>query len=169
MAVSERRGNHCPEECGMISIVVAMDANQLIGANHKMPWHCPADLAHFRQLTLHHHLLMGRVTYEHLPKRLDHRILHVAGHKPLYDSDVLSCSDAQAFCREWKKKEEVLYVCGGAQIYAAAIAYADELWITRIEQSYTGDTWFPAFCIGDFRLLSNEQKEGCSIMHYRRR
>lgn len=43
----------------MISIVVAMDANQLIGANHKMPWHCPADLAHFRQLTLHHHLLMG--------------------------------------------------------------------------------------------------------------
>ena len=123
MAVSERRGNHCPEECGMISIVVAMDANQLIGANHKMPWHCPADLAHFRQLTLHHHLLMGRVTYEHLPKRLDHRILHVA----------------------------------------------DELWITRIEQSYTGDTWFPAFCIGDFRLLSNEQKEGCSIMHYRRR
>lgn len=82
MAVSERRGNHCPEECGMISIVVAMDANQLIGANHKMPWHCPADLAHFRQLTLHHHLLMGRVTYEHLPKRLDHRILHVAGHKP---------------------------------------------------------------------------------------
>ena len=61
------------------------------------------------------------------------------------------------------------YVCGGAQIYAAAIAYADELWITRIEQSYTGDTWFPAFCIGDFRLLSNEQKEGCSIMHYRRR
>ena len=136
----------------MISIVVAMDANQLIGANHKMPWHCPADLAHFRQLTLHHHLLMGRVTYEHLPKRL-----------------VLPCSDAQAFCREWKKKEEVLYVCGGAQIYAAAIAYADELWITRIEQSYTGDTWFPAFCIGDFRLLSNEQKEGCSIMHYRRR
>ena len=136
----------------MISIVVAMDANQLIGANHKMPWHCPADLAHFRQLT-----------------RLDHRILHVAGHKPLSDSDVLPCSDVQALCREWKKKEEVLYVCGGAQIYAAAIAYADELWITRIEQSYTGDTWFPAFCIGDFRLLSNEQKEGCSIMHYRRR
>lgn len=112
---------------------------------------------------------MGRVTYEHLPKRLDHRILHVAGHKPLSDSDVLPCSDVQALCREWKKKEEVLYVCGGAQIYAAAIAYADELWITRIEQSYTGDTWFPAFCIGDFRLLSNEQKEGCSIMHYRRR
>ena len=88
---------------------------------------------------------------------------------PLSDSDVLPCSDVQALCREWKKKEEVLYVCGGAQIYAAAIAYADELWITRIEQSYTGDTWFPAFCIGDFRLLSNEQKEGCSIMHYRRR
>ena len=90
----------------MISNVVAMDANQLIGANHKMPWHCPADLAHFRQLTLHHHLLMGRVTYEHLPKRLDHRILHVAGHKPLSDSDVLPCSDVQALCREWKKKEE---------------------------------------------------------------
>ena len=110
----------------MISIVVAMDANQLIGANNKMPWICPAYLALFRQLTLHHHLLMGRVTYEHLPKRLDHRILHVAGHKPLSDSDVLPCSDVQALCREWKKKEEVLYVCGGAQIFAAAIAYADD-------------------------------------------
>ena len=134
----------------MISVVVAMDANQLIGANHKMPWHCPADLAHFRQLTLHHHLLMGRVTYEHLPKRLP-------------------CSDAEALCREWKKKEEVLYVCGGAQIYAAAIAYADELWITRIEQACAGDTWFPAFSPEEFILLSAEQKEGCSIMHYRRR
>ncbi|MFQ7538126.1 MAG: dihydrofolate reductase [Clostridium sp.] len=100
MAVSERRGNHCPEECGMISIVVAMDANQLIGANHKMPWHCPADLAHFRQLTLHHHLLMGREPMS-ICQSLDQRILHcrhTAGpHILLYGA---------SFCRSGKQKRK---------------------------------------------------------------
>lgn len=153
----------------MISIVAAMDPNHLIGANHTMPWHCPADLAHFRKLTLHHHLLMGRVTYEHLPNRLDQRILHVASRKPIQESGVLPCRDVAALCREWKDKKEPLYVCGGAQVYEHALPYADELWITEIEHTYRGDTWFPAFSLTAFALLSKEQKEGCKVIHYRKR
>ena len=84
-------------------------------------------------------------------KRLDHRILHVAGHKPLYDSDVLPPAAMRKHLQGMEEKER-----GSASVYAAVHdlrcsnrAYADELWITRIEQWYTGDTWFPAFCIGD--------------------
>lgn len=153
----------------MISIVAAMDPNRLIGRNHSMPWSCPADLAHFRQLTLHHHLLMGRRTYEHLPKPLDQRILHIASHTPLQDPHIQSCTDAEALLQEWKAKEETLCVCGGAMIYACALPYADELWITEIEQTYEGDTWFPAFDKKAFLVVSKEQKEGCIVIHYRKR
>ena len=134
-----------------------------------MPWSCPADLAHFRQLTLHHHLLMGRRTYEHLPKPLDQRVLHIASRTPLQDSHIQSCTDADALLQEWKVKEETLYVCGGAMIYACALPYADELWITEIEQTYEEDTWFPAFDKGAFLVVSKEQKEGCIVIHYRKR
>ena len=119
----------------MISIVAAMDPNRLIGRNHSMPWSCPADLAHFRQLTLHHHLLMGRRTYEHLSKPLDQRILHIASHTPLQDPHIQSCTDAEALLQKWKVKEETLYVCGGAMIYACALPYADELWLSLIHIS----------------------------------
>ena len=71
--------------------------------------------------------------------------------------------------QEWKAKEDTLYVCGGAMIYACALPYADELWITEIEQTYEGDTWFPAFDKKAFLVVSKEQKEGCIVIHYRKR
>lgn len=60
----------------MISIVVAMDEQGLIGSNGVMPWTCPMDLQHFKALTLHHDLIMGRKTYEGLPKILHGRNIH---------------------------------------------------------------------------------------------
>lgn len=153
----------------MIVLVAAMDANHLIGCHHQLPWHNPADLAHFRTLTLHHHILLGRTTYEHLPKPLDERILHVASRHPLRDPEVVSCRDMEALLKEWNKKTEILYVCGGASIYQAALPYAQEMWITWIDGVYKGDTWFPHVDFHAFRIVSIEQKEGCKVYHYRKR
>ena len=61
------------------------------------------------------------------------------------------------------------FILLGAMIYACALPYADELWITEIEQTYEGDTWFPAFDKEAFLVVSKEQKEGCIVIHYRKR
>lgn len=153
----------------MISIVAAMDLNGVIGYHHTMPWHCSEDLAHFRNLTLHQHILMGRITYEHLPKQLDHRILHIASRKQLTDENIMLCHDVEKEIKKWKDSKQSLYVCGGAQIYETALPYADELWLTTILNHYQGDTWFPNVDLKDFILVSEDIKKECVIRHYIKR
>ncbi len=150
----------------MISIVAAMDLDNVIGYQHTMPWHCIEDLQHFRKLTLHQHILMGRITYEHLPKHLDQRVLHIATRKPLQNEKVILCNDAEKEIRKWKDCRETLYVCGGAQIYEQALPYADELWLTTILAHHKGDTWFPKADVSKFTLVSEYIKKECVIRHY---
>ena len=152
----------------MITLVVAMDEAGLIGKNNRLPWHCPSDLAHFKRLTWHQHILMGKATFCSLPKPLEERYLHVASHTLPKSSVYMLCVDVEALCKEWKEREECLFVCGGAHIYAQCIPYADAYWISYIHGQHDGDTWFPAFSLQDFVLLEKREEPGCTIVHYRR-
>lgn len=155
----------------MISIVVAHDEHRAIGHRQWMPWNLPEDLKHFRQTTLHGNIVMGRVTFDAmktpLPKR--HTYVITTNMEYTYEhEDVTVVHDFTALLAAFQHKEEVLFICGGAKIYQQALPYADELWVSLVDGEHEADTYFPAYDVRDFVVLSTEKKEGFTIVHYRR-
>lgn len=130
----------------MKAIVVAMDKNRLIGKDGKLPWRLPNDLKHFRLLTLDRTVIMGRKTFESIGKPLERRVNIVITSKPdelgikypgIYAIDCLM--RALSLC----KKDDLVYIIGGAQVYKEALSLVDKLYVTLILNTFTGDTYFP--------------------------
>ena len=130
----------------MIAAIVAFDKHRLIGANGKLPWHYPEDLAYFKNLTKHHTVLMGRHTYESILKTLGKPL-------PLRQNVVISSqlpstegieviTDLKSYLASWPN-DALLFIIGGAHLYRAALPYCDRLYITHIDAVYEGDTYFP--------------------------
>ena len=103
------------------------------------------------------------------PSPLENRHVHVASHTLAPSSAYLLCRDVKALCEEWKEREDCLFVCGGANVYAQCIPYADAYWLTHIHGRFDGDTWFPPFSLQDFILMEEREEVGCTIQHYRRK
>ncbi len=124
-------------------LIAAVANNGVIGAQGKLPWHLPEDLAHFKKITLGHPILMGRRTWESLGKPLPGRenivISRKAGFEAPGASVAASLEAALALCTG----EATAFVIGGAEIYAAALPLADGLVLTEIDRDYEGDTRFP--------------------------
>lgn len=139
----------------MISLIAAMDKNNLIGYNNDMPWNLPNDLKHFKEVTSHHTIVMGRKTYESIGRPLPNRkniILSCSGYKTDEKVEVISSID------EIKNlaKDEEIFVIGGGTIYEQVIPYADRLYITRIDAEFTGDTYFPQFSENDWKVIAEK-------------
>ena len=131
----------------MISLIVAFDKNQLIGANNRLPWHFKEDLKYFKQTTMNHDILMGRLTFESilsygnkpLPGR--HHIV-LSKTKEYSFSEVTTINELQPFLKNYPKNKE-LFIIGGSSIYEQALPWADFLYITHVEGEYIGDAYFP--------------------------
>lgn len=128
-----------------LSIIAAMAANRVIGINNTLPWRLPADLAHFKALTLGHHILMGRKTYESLGRPLPGRTSVIITRDPAYTVPgcvvVHSIAEAIAACAG----DEEAFFIGGAELYRQALEMADRLYLTEIKAEVAGDAWFPEF------------------------
>jgi dihydrofolate reductase len=128
-----------------VYLVAAVAANGVIGAEGRLPWHLPEDLKHFKQLTLGHPVVMGRRTWESLGKALPGRDNIVVTRSPGYEAVdahvAASLEAALALCAG----ESVVFVIGGAELYAAALPLAHGLVLTEIQREYPGDVHFPAF------------------------
>ena len=154
----------------MISLIVAHDEKRAIGKDGWMPWNLPQDLAHFKRVTLNHAILMGKVTFEAMKKPLPKRHTYVATRNSDYvyaHEAVTIVHDLDSFLKQWKDKEECLYVCGGANIYEQALPYADEMWISLVYGEHEADTFFPAYNQEDFIVVSKEELQDFMIIHYR--
>ena len=129
----------------LISMIVAMDENRLIGENNQLPWHMPADLAFFKRTTMGKPILMGRKTWESIGRALPGRRNIVISRNTSYvasGADVTaSLEDAIALC----EGEQEIMLIGGATLYEQCLAATDNLYITRIHHTFEGDTWFPDF------------------------
>jgi len=157
----------------MISLIVAMDEQQLIGADNKLPWHFKEDLQYFKTTTTGHDLLMGRNTFESIlsygGKPLPNRHHYVASHQASYDfGEVTVVPDAVAFAQEYPKESE-LFVIGGQMIYEAMLPYADRLYITHVKHTYKGDAWFPGVNLDDYTQTSISETEDLRFMRYERK
>ena len=134
-----------------VRLVVAYTDNRVIGRDGTMPWHLPADLAHFKRSTLGHPIVMGRKTWLSLGRPLPGRRNLVLSRDPDFaatgaecfptlESALASCAQADRIC-----------VIGGEQIFRLALPLADELIATEIHAELDGDTWFPALPDGHWQ------------------
>ena len=128
-----------------LSIIVAMAKNRTIGINNTLPWRIPEDLKHFKALTMGHHMIMGRKTFESIGKPLPGRTTVVVSRDRSLKIDgcvvAHSLQEAVAACAN----DPQIFMVGGADIYAQALGLADKLYITEIQQDVAGDAWFPEF------------------------
>lgn len=128
----------------MIALVVAMDANNLIGADNALPWHLSADLKHFRRLTMGHALVMGRRTYESIGRPLDGRENIVVSRNPaLVIPGVVVCTAVDAALAYAGERSGAVFVIGGAQIFLEALPRSERIYLTRLHGAFEGDTYFP--------------------------
>jgi dihydrofolate reductase len=144
----------------LVSIVVAVAANGVIGRGNRLPWHLPEDLAHFKRLTLGHPVVMGRRTFESiiaalgkpLPGRTSIVVTRAPG-RSLPGAVTVGSLDA-AIAAAGDAAE--VFVIGGAEIYRLALARADRVYLTRIEAAFDGDVTFPALDPAEWREVSRE-------------
>jgi dihydrofolate reductase len=139
----------------VISIVVAHDANRVIGRDGGLPWRLPSDLKHFRELTSGHTVVMGRKTFESLPAKfrpLPDRRNVVLSSDPAYraqGADVFADLDSALASCDGDK----VFVIGGGQTYAQALPLARRIYATHVEAEVEGDTYFPALPAGAWRCV----------------
>lgn len=140
----------------MISIIVAMDQNGLIGSNNSkngIPWENKEDLQHFKKTTTDQTILMGRTTYEKIGNPLPNRKTIVLSSMTMDDPRVEICHNLKELLEKYKASKETLYICGGSSVYKQAMEYADELIISTIPGEYKGNAYFPTELMSNFELV----------------
>ncbi|MFM5553452.1 type 3 dihydrofolate reductase [Aeromonas veronii] len=141
-----------------ISMIAAMAHDRVIGKDNQMPWHLPADLAHFKRVTLGKPVLMGRKTFESIGRPLPGRRNLVISRNPGYQAEgieVVGSVEAALALLAGSSVEELM-VIGGGHLYAEMLPSADCLYLTRIDLAVEGDTRFPAFDDGQWQRVDCE-------------
>ncbi len=129
------------------SVIAAIGKNRELGKNGKLLWRIPADLEFFKKTTIGHSILMGRKTFESLPKILPGRKHYVLSRKPKTDTDSVSyITDLSSFTKEHENDEEEIFVIGGGMVYWEMIKHAKKIYLTEIQsEDEAADTFFPEF------------------------
>lgn len=132
-----------------LSILVAMAKNRVIGRNNRLPWHLPADLKHFKFLTMGQTIVMGRKTYESIGKPLPGRANVIITRQADYEVPgamvVHSLEDALLICEETSTGHSEHFIIGGEKLYRQAIKICQRMYITEIQRDFDGDVFFPEF------------------------
>jgi dihydrofolate reductase len=137
----------------LISLLVAMDKNRLIGVNNQLPWRLPADLAYFKKVTMGHPIVMGRKTFESIGKPLPGRKNIIITRNPHYQAE--NCEVYNSLSEAVQQyQDENVFVIGGAQIFNESLPFADKLYVTFIDHEFTGDTYFPEINWSEWELES---------------
>lgn len=129
----------------MLSIIVAVANNNVIGKNNKLLWNIPEDLKRFKEITTGKKIIMGRKTFESIGRILPNRfhiILSREKNFDIKDKNVLIINDLEKL-KEYIDSEEECFVIGGEAIYKLLMPYTKKIYLTKINANYDGDTFFP--------------------------
>lgn len=139
------------------SLLLAASENNVIGKNNKLPWHLPADLKYFKNLTWGMPVIMGRRTYDSFGKTLPGRRNIVITRNKEWKAEgvdvVHSIEEAVALAKESAVKE--IFIIGGSEIFKNILPKADRIYLTRIHQSFEGDAFFPVLNEEEWQLVKN--------------
>jgi dihydrofolate reductase len=145
------------------SILVAMAKNRVIGRNNALPWQLSPDLKRFKQLTMGHHIVMGRKTYESIGRPLPGRTSVIVTRQSDYRAPgaivVGSLAEALKVCSEGKEMDQESFIIGGAEIYQQALGLCQRMYVTEIQQEFDGDALFPEFNPQEWREISREKHQ----------
>lgn len=157
-----------------LSSIVAIANNRVIGVDNTLPWHLPEDLKRFRALTMGHHIIMGRKTYDSLGRLLPGRTTVIVTRNPNYKVEgalvANSLEAAIALC----KGDDEAFLIGGAELYQDGLKLSNRLYITEIDLSVNGDAYFPEYSLNEWQEISREahvSEQGLSFSYvtYERR
>ena len=156
----------------IVSLIAAVaEDNYAIGAENRLLWNIPEDLKRFRKLTLGHPIVMGRKTFESIGRVLPERTNIILSRKELVVKGAYvfsNLTEALEFCRDRKERE--VFIIGGAEIYRQTLPLADRLYITWVKGSYKdADAFFPDIEWREWRLVSEEKKNGYTFCIYERK
>lgn len=138
----------------MISIIVAMSQNRVIGRESQIPWHLSEDLKRFKQITMGHPVIMGRKTFESIGKPLPGREnivltrdvhFHHPGIKVIHSLDEILNTNSE------------LFIIGGAEIYCQVLSRTDKIYLTLIDDEFEGDAFFPEINWNDFEIVEKTE------------
>lgn len=142
----------------VISIISAIGKNRVIGIKNGLPWHLPADFAHFRKKTLGRPIIMGEKTFESLlGKPLPDRTnIVLTDDKNFKAQGVIVARGVEEALLEAEKYGEEVMICGGASIYRQFLPKAQRMYLTLVDASPDGDTYFPEFSMDEWLEVARE-------------
>lgn len=139
----------------MISLIVAHDEQHVIGKDNAMPWHLPGDLQYFKAQTMGKPVIMGRKTFESIGRPLPGRRNIVISRNADYAAEGIEVVSSLQQALALTKDAPEQMVIGGQQIFTEALPLAQRLYITHIDTTFEGDTYFPQY--SQFQLVSEQQ------------
>lgn len=143
-----------------LSAIVAMSDNRVIGNHNQLPWHLPADLKHFKNITLGKPIIMGRKTFESIGRPLPGRTNIVITRDVNFKAPgCLVMNSIDAALAAMHENEEVVII-GGAQLYQQMMPRLQRIYLTIIHQEFIGDAFFPALDLAEWHEVSREDFEG---------
>ena len=149
----------------IVSIVAALSSNRVIGLNNDLPWHLPEDLAHFKKLTSGHHVVMGRRSYESLPKkyqplpgRTNLVLTKTSAKHSLKGAHIFQNLDAALRWAQQQGETEI-FIAGGETVFQESMQRADRLYLTRVDANVRGDRVFPPIDPVEWQKHSEDKKK----------
>ena len=156
----------------MVSLIVGIGRNNLIGKGNKLPWHYPEDLKYFKRMTLNKKVIMGEATFKsilsYLNKPLPKRTSIVATLHDYSYPGVETTNDIIKYLKEFPKDEEI-FIIGGKIIYDLTLDLADRLYITHIDHDYEGDVFFKEIDYTKYTKIKEEINGDLNFSVYERR
>ena len=151
----------------LISLIVAMASNRVIGDKGEIPWKIPGEQKMFKEITMGHTMIMGRKTYEAIGGALPGRTNIVVTRQPGYQApDCIVVHDLNQALDSCSPDETEAFIIGGGQIYKETIADADRIYLTVLTREVAGDTYFPEFAESDFKVIRSDFIDAFEPYHF---
>ena len=143
-----------------VSIIVALAENRVIGRDNQLPWRLSADLKHFKSLTMGHHLIMGRKTWQSIGRALPGRTTVVVTRDPDFKAEDALVAQSIESAILLSQGDKEIFLCGGEEIYKQVLHRADRMYLTRVHAEVPGDAFFPEFDdVTEWILVDSEHFE----------
>ncbi len=145
-----------------ISFLAAVASNRVIGRDNKLPWHLSNDLKRLKALTMGHHVIMGRKTFDEIGRKpLPGRQHVIVSRSPIEaQSDVVAVTSVEAALAAVPPHETEAFILGGAEIFRQTLHRANRMYITQVHADVVGDTFFPEFDdVNEWHLTDREDFE----------
>ncbi len=143
-----------------LSLIVALAKNGIIGANNRIPWHVPGEQKLFKQITMGHHIVMGRKTYESIGRLLPGRTTVIVTRQRDYVVPGAIVAHSLHDAINAAARDEEIFVIGGAELFREALPIADRIYLSVVDVEAEGDVSMPKIDETRFREISSEDYPG---------